>query len=255
MITVLVMTVLLGMTAMAADSKLVTMKREKNKDGSYSYTAYGECSSGDMIYHKIEVPTSGYLLVTAQGYSSNGSTKYSVYTTLLNSQSKVYQPRANLTVDIDKEKYAVYGLKKGTYYVCIKTVGEVFGTAAVLKPHANQSGSTKAKATSFASKKWIKGLFAPSDSLTKSEWFKMKVTKNGYKMRIDYDVAGCGTLDMTVYGPGFSSSGSKVSGVNGTSYLLTKNAVNKGTYYVRVRKNSAYKMGSAAYRLKWKLVS
>ena len=244
----LVMVLLFGMTTMAATK----VNMNKYKTGSYYYKGVWETSG--TVYHKVTVPKTGILLVSGKGYDEYSSHKIKV--ALCDKNLKLVE-KSYSYADDDSEKYAWYGVSKGTYY--IKVTGEKdYFLLAVNQKVANKGGAKKSSAATVKKgKTGISGVIPASTKKTKTEkWYKFKVTQS--KVLVLYlSAIGNGKFTFTVYGPSYSKGFKIASFMNddrdftsGNVYTRTPMRVKKGTYYLKVTRNSK---SSGAVFFSWTL--
>lgn len=252
LMTVVMMVLMVGLTASAAGTKTVKMK----KDDSGAYYYVGDLKDKKTtVYHKITVKKSGVLVVSAAAYNDEGETG-KLKISLCNSKQKSLEK----TRTVDLSSYAAYGVKKGTYYIKVSKQ-QKYVVAAAFEAAADKGGSSKKKATTIKAGKIYSGVMPVGESGTKADWFKFKVTKSGKKLSMTLENATDGTIDFYVYGPGISSGGSRMrlkKGKEGTYTLgnsATKQAIKakKGTYYIKAVRYSKNKKSSGIYSVQWKL--
>ncbi len=209
-------------------------------------------SAGDgnsVSYYKINVPSRGYITLNLKNMES---TNISAYTQVYNSKLKAISGGWDYYYS-SKDADGI-GVKKGTYYIGVKSSVDVYSVGYTFKKYGKKAGSKKSKATKIKKKKSKKGVITQGGG---SQWYKFKVTKNKapkiYLSGKTYSGGNYGGLRATVYKNGkkiggtltlnstFTSTGGKVTIYGSGSY--------KGTYQIKISK---YNTGSGAYKLKWK---
>ena len=254
----MVMTLLLGLQALAAGTRTVTMRTVNG-----AYISSGKDANvkdyKKTVYHKLQVNKSGYLAVT--GLSKNDSgTKRNMKVVLCNSKKQVVEVLSSGTsVDAEKTRIAQYGVAKGTYY--LKVSGQKnYSLAAKLVGISDKSGSSKSKAAYVAQNAETKGLLAAGESASKADWYRFRVTKSKV-LKLKLKAYGNGKMSFYVYGPSYPNGCLLKSFINGDATLRSARGdralkVRTGTYYIKVvrRSGNAYKKSSGMYSLKWQLV-
>ena len=257
LLTAVMLVMMLGLTASAADQK-VTMT--KDADGTYNYVGMN-VDSADSIYHKITVPKAGLLYIVGNGFTANDYnnpddiTYSEMYVHVYNKKMKLLDNIYRFTDAVD-EQYVIYGVKKGTYY--LKTSGHTnYVLAAVFQPVTNKGGSSKAKAYSLPRGKYIEGVMPVGEKLKTSDWYKFQVKKKKV-IRIDVDCFSNDSMDFYLYGPSYKKGIPICSLTDGVYTYQSKKIKNNkklkvkpGTYYIRVKRTSNAK-ASGVYALKWK---
>lgn len=246
---------LVGMTASAAGEVFVDMPQ--NAEGTYVYTGQWEDYS-TTVYHKITVPKTGALVVNGCNiYSSIGSLG-SINVELYNSKLKKVDSDYGQWLNADKEEIAIYGVKKGTYY--LKTSGDKqYILSAAFETVTNKGGTSKKKAYTVKHKKTIKGVMPAGEKASATDWYKFKVTKKKI-LQLKLAAANTGNFEFWLYGPSYKK-GLRIDSLDNesNSYYsinsLTKKKikVKTGTYYIKVKRSSYDKKASGIYSIYWRL--
>lgn len=255
--TAAVLTVMLGMTASAAGNVFVDFQRAEN--GAYVYAGKFD-DYNTTVYHKIYVPSSSAMVLSGYTiYQASGSTspmKVELYNANLNRIESQY----GQWVDANENRYAVYGVKKGTYY--IKTSGsKTYVLAAALQKTTNKGGTSKSRAYTIKQNRTIQGVMPAGEKSSASDWYKFKVTRSRV-LQLKLDTANSGYFEFYLYGPSYKN-GIKIDSLKnekGTYYSINsrtkrKMSIKTGTYYIRVKRQSNVysKNCSGIYSIKWRL--
>ena len=258
LLTAAMFVMLIGVTASAED---VYVDMQLNENGVYVASGVNVDTSAN-IYHKLTVNSSGLLTVGANeiyvsSYSGNVS-YYGMYVQLYNSKMKlldIYD--SGEYVNAVNEDVAVYGVKKGTYY--IKVSGEQnYAIAASFEKTTNKGGTSKKKATTLKHNRTTSGIMPAGEKSSATDWYKFKVTKSK-KLRLNISTTGNGYFKFYLYGPSYKN-GCYIDSLwneKGTYYSINsltrkKLKVKTGTYYIKVVRST--KKSSGKYTLRWKLV-
>ena len=147
----------------------------------------------------------------------------------------------------DSKGYAsVYGLVPGTYRIVMKSTyqsGVMFATYYKQITATDSYGTSKKKAKTISRKKAKKQTFVATDSTKTEHWYKINVSKKRTTYIDVTSLGSTGDIYCTVYGKArFNTKDIK----NGRRYYLK---APKGTYYIRVKRNSKRIMGS--YQVKY----
>lgn len=247
MLLTMLLSMLLGMNAMAA-SKTVTMKKSS---GAYVYQQT-EGYEG-TIYHKFTVSTSGVLAVSGNRVYSWGTGNMNV--TICNSKKK--ELTYSNYVDASGDRYLTYGIQKGTYY--IKSSGNSsYILAASFKKVSDKGAASKGKAYAISQKKTITGVIPMGEKTNKADWFKIKVAKNK-KLYFDIASSCSGSIRFQLYGPSVKSgcTVATMSNGNGTYYignLRTRKPIRlkAGTYYIKVSRYTKSATGIYSFKCQMK---
>lgn len=244
----LLMTIVMGMGAFAQD-RIVDMQPQGN--GVYSYTEQdGDYSN---VYHRMNVPVTGALVVSGKSMYSFGDSSigFKVY------NSKMQELTSSSYVNANDSEYATYGVKAGTYY--IKTNGyRRYTIAASYEKISDKAGAKKAKAKTLKQGKGMSGVVALGEKSSAADWYKFKV-KKGKVLNLEISTLGNGYLRYTIYGPSYKK-GLRIADQKNESGAYRsirlgsnkKSKVKAGTYYIKVTKASYDKQASGVYNIKWK---
>lgn len=245
-VLMMLFTMAFGMSAMAA-TKVVTMKPNK------LYTVNRK-NYGDLTYHKIKISRPGYLTVYGYSYSTYTHDKYSLGVQLCSSRKKPLEQQYKTSLsDYTKPAYkAFYAVKKGTYYLAV--TAKDYRLRYSFTPVTERSGASKAKAVTVARKRTAKGLLVAGENGTKTDWFKIRLTRK-QKVTFTFTTRANDYLRFQIVSanPKVVIGGSSVFSKNTTEKIATKDAFPAGTYYIKVsRMLSRDKDTSGYYRFSWK---
>ena len=218
-------------------------------------TYYGASPEGSKVsYYKITVPGNGYLTVSFPEKLSD----YPSYLIKLTDSKKNSLFPDFETLSSSSDYKTRIGVKKGTYYIAVRTTQNAYGIKASFTSVKENSGSTKSKAKSISKGSTKKGIINVTQSDTSGDWYKFKITKTQY---VKFDVTtlgsnggGYGGLKFAFYQSGKSSPAftKNIYGNNSaTIQPYTYGSGTKlapGTYYIKVSK---YSHGNGYYKIKW----
>lgn len=243
---------LMGITSMAAETKVVDMP--KNGQGIYFYEQVLD-NFDTTVYHRIVVTKPGRLEVSGLSYGTYGSA-YSMRVHLCDSKMQSMEGSTSGSYVNGGNSSAWYGIKKGTYY--LKVSGErAYRLAAAFTPMADKGGASKKKAAAVKRKKAITGVMTATEKAKKADWFKFKIKKSK-KLTINIAAYGNCAFRFYIYGPSYKkglymgyqqNSAQKYYSINGLSRKKAK--IKAGTYYIKVVRSSYYPKSSGAYSIKW----
>ncbi len=249
-----VLALMLGVTSFAAGDVYVDMQPT---NGVYAYSGIWEDNSTN-VYHRISVGSSGALAVTGTSVSDYGTLGYVSVELYSSNMKRLDNSNYATMVNADQTKVAVYGVKKGTYF--IKTTGQKrYVLSAAFKKATAKSGTSKKKAVTLKQNKTIRATVPAGESSKATDWYKFNVTKSR-KLELTIDTANNGYFEFYLYGPSYKN-GVRIGSLknNGGTYysinLLSgkKAKVKTGTYYIRVKRSSYDKKASGIYTIKWRL--
>lgn len=189
-------------------------------------------------YFKLKVKKAGYITVPCVDLNSR---YYSV--TLCNSKKKALSGATPLGYD------PTYGVKKGTYYIKVKSSSNSAGGYA-FKVTSNssikeKSGKSKAKAVTLKKKATKKGTIQAGSS--QADWYKFK---KGKEKQISAVLRGKTNdkLKLTLYRGG-KKVGSKTFDYRHEGCYIALTNYPKGTYYVKIERGN--KKSSGRYSVQW----
>lgn len=260
LITLLSMTVMmilvLGISVSAAGTKKVKMQQtETNK---YQYIGTLDDYS-TTVYHKVKFTKAGVIGVSGAALDEATGQLKDMKVVLCNKNLKPLEAKKGTSVNASTT--AIYGVNKGTYYIKVTKQKDYILTLNYAFVH-NNGGASKAKAWQLPKQKAVyMGILAAGESSSKADWFRFKVKKNK-KLQLSLETAGPGYVNFYVYGPGLSSKGALITMAPNSDgqYTIvnqygTPIKAKKGTYYIKVVRNSKSKKASGIYSISWKLTS
>ena len=219
------------------------------KNGSV-YGSYQDKTFKKIIY-KIWVPQTGD--ATFFMIPINQSPKDTAKISLLDKNKKKISTSAAITTTYDDsiKKYVLaqyYTIKKGTYYIQVESTCGIYFSNYNFTKLTDQSGASKAKATSLkvggAGKT---GGILLSDKTSTADWYKFTLSSNR-KTTISIDHLSDGPLKCIIY----DSKGNEVykmdldaGSYNNYCYSIGK--WSKGTYYIKIYKTN--KLSSMDYTI------
>ncbi len=202
-------------------------------------------SYGSQISNKITVNTSGYIAV--EGIDTSDYSSFGV--TLCNSKKAKLSEETYINSSKDYTTY--FAVKKGTYYIKTKSSNDYklrYKFTAV-KDTGNPS---KSKATSIGKGKTAKGLVLSEDSVSKADWYKVKLTS---KRKLSFEIYGksCDLICFEIIPASKNviliGSTVRIYDAGGGVYS-TQDSMPAGTYYIKVTKTR--KTCSGNYSIKFK---
>lgn len=190
-------------------------------------------------YFKFKVKKAGYITVP---YADSAAAYYGV--TLCNSKKKALSGSTPL-------RYSpTYGVKKGTYYIKVKSSYNSNG-GYVFKVTSNssikeKSGTKKAKAVTLKKSKTKKGTIQAGSG--QADWYKFKKTS---KKKTTVTIGGRTNdkIKVTLY-RGSKKIATGTFNYSHKGYEFTMTNYPKGTYYIKIERGS--KKSSGWYSVKWK---
>ncbi|HEX3021929.1 MAG TPA: PPC domain-containing protein [Lachnospiraceae bacterium] len=196
-------------------------------------------------YYKVVVTKTGTLQVEINAQNTG------TYLTLCNSSKKAITDEISSSTISDTKLFA---LKKGTYYLKVTTNSFWLRMKTTQDAVTDQSGSSKSKAAKLTLGKDKTGLIFLEDKTSKYDWFKFTLTKT---TSVDLQISGSCSAGYIYYELSSSSIDGTLSGyLSGVgsyedtplNYYTSDGKVHtslpKGTYYIKVYKESAKSCGT-----------
>lgn len=197
-------------------------------------------------YYKVKLTKNGYITVQGRTYeTTNGKLTVELCN---NKKTSLNPKKVNLTEENEFTSY--YALKKGTYYIKISDTDRPYKVRYMFTGMSDQAGTSKAKAKTLKKGKQGMGLLYLTDSKTKTDWFKVSLTKN-QKLRMTITNFASTKLEYQIL-PASSNvtlHNAKFYPQNGTAIFVTGDTLPKGTYYIKISKTTT-KDASGAYSIK-----
>lgn len=215
----------------------------KNKAEVYS----ANIDTAGNIYYKVTASKTGSLTFK---YDSS----YGANVTLCNSKKQAISDKCYLSTSSPK---VVFAVKKGTYYYRVNAYADYLYAKSTFTAITDKSGTSKAKPRQLVlGGKAINGVVLASDKKGKTDWFKFTLTKSK-KVAINFKgSASSGEIKLVL----FSNA---IGGQTGTSIYhsedenvvfypktILSDKLPKGTYYIKVIKNTSKTSGNYSLRVK-----
>lgn len=237
---------MLGMTSMAATTKVVITKSD-------TYYKKGDANNNDVTYYKISVKQTGYLNVFGFRKSSvkYDDSRYGLAIQLCNSRKQPLEDEYNSYLSKSDSWREYYGVKKGIYYIKVKGGNHTLKYS--FKPVKEVCGSTKAKASSLTRNKTRVGLLIAGEKGNKEEWYKVRLPKaQKLKFTIDGRSNGYVAFEVIPASKRVILTGSYQSCWNKAKKIETTGALPAGTYYIKVYRSNGKSSNSGWYSIKWR---
>lgn len=238
------------------DSTKVEASIDEVKNGgtlTLNKTMYGSSNGNneDVSYYKLKLANSGLIDLSLAGYYGGAS-----YIKVCNSKKKSISGSWMYAPSNSKLLKSI-GLKKGTYYIAVKSYEDVYSIQASFSKLTKLGGSKKSTATSLKKSKTVKSLSLQSGS---TSWFKYKNPKEQKLSLVlngkTFKGGSNGGLKITCYAgktklgsQTFRSSYYETGNVFNITHSNRDGYANKGTYYFKI---TTYKTGSGYYTLSLK---
>ena len=214
------------------------------------------------IYHTFTVNRPGILIVTGVAKylsDSKESAWRSMSVGLYSKDGKLIDRYAANTVNSDEKKYVCYGLRKGTYQICLQGYKDYMYILGVnFTATKDQGGAKKKKATPLKKKREFCDIIGAGTNAKTCGWFKF--TTNGKKkVKLQITTAGQGSFRVDVKGKNTKILEFVGANESGTLTLFTKRyssggvkkiPLKAGTYYVKISKS--WDKTNGAFAIKWK---
>lgn len=231
---------LFGSVRVSAAAKTVNLAQNKwHNSKSESYRD---------AYHKIKIPKTGYITLEGWEYYSLIRNINGLKIQICNSKKKdllLYDMWVTSYTDGETKYRSYTALKKGTYYIHIKDVGN-YKLKYSFKSVSDKSGASKAKAKAIAKNKTANGLFLLGENKNKTDWYKIQVPF-ARTVTFAFGAKANRYIDFKI----LDEKGAYVRALSLKDSAKSENArLKKGTYYIQVRR---YEKDTAGlYTLKWK---
>lgn len=230
-------------TAVAFDCSIIDGRNRNLKNKVWRYS--GIIDSAKPIYYKVKVGKTGYLTLDIEA-------TYNSYITLCTSTK---QPISfeSLVYPLEKgtanQRKTVYAVKAGTYYIKVTSKANYVRVRSVFSTVTDTSGISKKKATKLSLGSAKKGLVIPEDRTNKNDWFKFTLEKPTKLNLIMGGNVSSGKINYELTSPGLS--GSLIGSISEVGEVISSkssawiaNSFPKGTYYIRLYKDSKETTGN-----------
>ena len=199
-----------------------------------------------VAYYKIKVAKRGLLSVDVAD-AAGGAASASVR--ICNAKKKAFTSSDGWSSLYDGRK-AYYGVKKGTYFLAVKSGTSLYKVTPKLTAVTKAGGEKKAKAVSIAKGKTMKGVLAAGE---KARWYKFKVTKSKkytFAMTDKTDPSG---LKLTFSGEGYYDGRAYLYSPSNADVTFKTEKLKPGTYYIKVEPfRSSGTGGNGYFTIRWK---
>ncbi len=225
----------------AFSSSFISGEDRSLKDKVWAFT--GSPDTSKPVYYKLTTTKPGSLTV-------NVDSDYSSYVTLLNSSKKAISDKTYYSSIDNKVCFAV---AKGTYYLKLDSISDLYRIKYTFKAVADTSGTSKAKAKKLTAGKAVAGIVTATDKKGSVDWYKITLTKS---QAVGINFTGSvssGKISLEFYGGSISGSINEyINAVDSdASFGATawgSDKLPKGTYYIKITKDST--ITSGFYNLK-----
>ncbi len=212
----------------------------KNK----TWQCSGLIDSTTPIYYKVEVNKTGFIKV-------DFLSEYSTYVTLCSSSKKEISDECYIS---SSKPDAAFAVKKGTYYLKVKSNSDLIRVRSSATAVTDASGSSKSKAKALKIGSAKKGLLLPGDKTSKNDWFKFTLTKS---TKLNLIVSGNVSSGKIRYELTSANIGGSITGYlyqtddSDTTSLKTwtTESLPRGTYYIRVYKDDSKTSGNYSIKV------
>lgn len=201
-------------------------------------------------YKKFTVSSNRVVGITAFDSDGTETNTYGRYITICNSKKKAISQKVYTS---SSDNYtALFGLKKGTYYVKISSIGTYcIGLTNSKKGTISATSKKKAKKITSSYKNYI----IPASTSKSSAWFKYDMKKSAKKtLSICYN--GNYSVKATIYKGSKAVYTYTIYNGKGLDFSYTNLARTKkvkwqtGTYYVKISKNQKTDSGLISIKIK-----
>lgn len=207
------------------------------------WTCSGNIDTATPLYYKVEVSKTGSLTIDTV-------TEYSNTITLCNSSKK------SISEDVyNSDGKVLFAVKKGTYYIKVKTSSDALLVKSSFSAVSDKSGSSKSKALKLNAGKSYTSCITATDKKGTSDWYKITLTKSQVvKIKLTGNVSS-GDIKYEFFGgnisgsiTGYLSSVGDDETFQAETYSSSK--LPKGTYYIKVYKDDNLTSGDYTIGLK-----
>ena len=222
-------------------SNFISGEDRSLKDKAWAFT--GNPDTSKPVYYKLTTTKPGSLTV-------NMDSEYSRYVTLLNGSKKAISDKTYYSSIDNKVCFAV---AKGTYYLKVDSISDLYRIKYTFKAITDTSGTTKAKAKKLTAGKAVAGIVTATDKKGAVDWYKLTLTKS-QEVNITFTGSvSSGKIGLEFYGGSISGSINEyINYVDDDASFSAKtwssDKLPKGTYYIKITKDST--ITSGFYNLK-----
>lgn len=235
-----------------SDGEVVSMSVD-SEDSSHLYFDGRSYTDSKLVFHKFTIKKPSLMCLFGLSYTESGE----VYDNRLpTSMYAVYNSKGKKMMDLNygsvsglNSPVAFFFLKEGTYYVATNCY-RPYALHLSYKSYSRKIATQKSKAVNLAKNKTVNGYFLRGEKGV--HWYKIKLTKK-QKINFAFSSLGENSVSYTFYTPKNGNSTRSVfcDAVKAEYFLQPgKKALPKGTYYIKVTRNSG--TPSCQYSLHWK---
>lgn len=199
--------------------------------------------NGGNVYRTFSVKKRSQVWVDS--YPASG---YSVCSYLQKKSGKKWITISDREYSNSRNIRKYYAVSKGSYRVvfCNTSIYDQYVARYGKKAYTGKYGTKKSKAKTIKRKKSKTNVLTASDAKKKSHWYKFKVTKRRSTQFKITTYNSSGSVTATLY-KGKKKMSSRIA--YNPSYITFSGKLSKGTYYVKVTKNT--KKTSTKYIVKY----
>lgn len=206
----------------------------------------GKAATGYLSYYqkealyKVIIEETGYISVNLKSDDDYAS----AYLTFLDSKKKEIQKEEYVNASKDNTMY--YGVKKGTYYIKVKSSMGIYSISYSFQKMKDNGATTKEKATALkVGAKASTGIILADSKETTADWFKFTL-KESTKVSIKVSGNTNNTIRFEIQSDSvnFLFNNLKISNVTKENTATISKALPKGTYYIKVYKGASGTSGN-----------
>ncbi|MDO4553815.1 MAG: hypothetical protein Q4B70_01560 [Lachnospiraceae bacterium] len=244
-VAIIILTAFCGISTMAAEKEIKLTNKKW-------YTYQNTDNSKDPVNFKIQVNGTGYVKIEGNGYSTpEMSYKSGLIVNYYNQNWKQMHSSSYRSVFDHQPGY--FAVKKGTYYIQVPSYYKVDIRYTFVNVK-EKSGSKKSKAVTIKKNKTAKGTLQFGESLSKTDWYKIKLTK---KQKVNIYFTGGATyflnLEIIPASKKTMIINNRTSICIGTNVWKSAGKLPKGTYYIKVNRSTvSSKEDCGMYTVRWK---
>lgn len=208
----------------------------KNGEATYGYLSY---NLKETLY-KVTIEETGYISLNMQSDYQYAT----AYVTLLDSKKKELEKEAY--VNVTKKDTMYYGVKKGTYYVKVRSSMGIYSVSYSFQKVKDNGATKKEKATALKlGGKATSGVILADSKETTADWFKFTLKESTkIEIKISGNTNNSIRFEIESDSVNFLWNNLKITNVAKENTGTLTKALPKGTYYIKVYKGMSGTSGN-----------
>lgn len=234
---------MLGATSIPAQAKTISLSPN-------TWYTDQTADARHVVYYKIQVQATGYLIFSGYGYSHASDNKYKLDIRLCD-QDKQAVTTERLVLN-DSNLFRNYAaVKKGTYYIRVNDY--LYKLKYNFRTVLEKSGTSRQSARTLARNETAQGRIILGEGAAKTDWYQIYLPA-AKKISFTFGAKANNWIQFRLVpaDKGMAVTDNSIYQKNTAQTYMTQSKMPKGRYYIQVKRYQNNPNTSGFYFLKWK---